>query len=377
MQRFDRYVLSQLMVLFGFFALVLVSVYWVNRAVVLFDRLIADGHSAFVVLEFTALSLPSVIALVLPMASFAAAVYVTNRLSGDSELTVMKATGYSPWRLARPVAAFGVVVALMMAILTNLLVPLSLQTLREREQELSGSIAAALLREGTFLHPISGVTFYIRDITAQGELHDVLLSDRRQDGREVTYTAERAYLLRDDEGPKMVMLAGMAQTLETGKTPRLSTVNFNDFTYDLSGLITAPKQKKRKSDAIPTLELLTRTAAISEENNDDPGEILEEAHMRIEGPLLCIVAALIGFSALLVGGFSRFGVTRQIVFAIFLLVLVKVVESAVTPVVIANAAAWPMIYLPTVVGGLFAWVMLWRSARPFRPRRTRPQEAVA
>ncbi|MCP4819364.1 MAG: LPS export ABC transporter permease LptF, partial [Shimia sp.] len=37
MSRFDRYILSQLLTLFGFFALVLVSVYWVNRAVVLFD----------------------------------------------------------------------------------------------------------------------------------------------------------------------------------------------------------------------------------------------------------------------------------------------------------------------------------------------------
>ena len=46
MARFDRYLLSQFMVLFGFFALVLVSVYWVNRAVSLFDELIADGQSA-------------------------------------------------------------------------------------------------------------------------------------------------------------------------------------------------------------------------------------------------------------------------------------------------------------------------------------------
>ena len=109
--------LSQLMVLFGFFALVLVSVYWVNRAVILFDRLIAEGHSASVFLEFTALSLPSVIGLVLPMSAFAAAVYVTNRLIGDSELTVMQATGFSPWRMARPVLVFGVLLAVMMSIL--------------------------------------------------------------------------------------------------------------------------------------------------------------------------------------------------------------------------------------------------------------------
>ena len=68
MARFDRYMLSQLMVLFGFFALVLVLVYWVNRAVTLFDQLIADGQSAPVFLEFSALSLPNVIAFVLPIA---------------------------------------------------------------------------------------------------------------------------------------------------------------------------------------------------------------------------------------------------------------------------------------------------------------------
>ena len=65
--------LSQLMMLFGFFALVLVAVYWVNRAVQLFDRLIADGQSAWTFLEFTALTLPYVIRIVLPSAATAAA----------------------------------------------------------------------------------------------------------------------------------------------------------------------------------------------------------------------------------------------------------------------------------------------------------------
>ena len=48
MGKFDRYLFSQLMVLFGFFSLVLVMVYWINRAVVLFDQLIANGQSAIV-----------------------------------------------------------------------------------------------------------------------------------------------------------------------------------------------------------------------------------------------------------------------------------------------------------------------------------------
>ena len=101
MSKFDRYMLSQLMMLFGFFALVLVSVYWINRAVSLFDQLISDGQSAWVFLEFTALTLPNVIRLVLPVAAFVASVYVTNRLASESELVVMMATGFSPFRAAR------------------------------------------------------------------------------------------------------------------------------------------------------------------------------------------------------------------------------------------------------------------------------------
>ena len=125
------------MVLFGFFSLVLVLVYWINRAVVLFDQLIADGQSAAVFLEFTALTVPNVIRVVLPMAAFAAAVYVTNRLSSDSELVVVQTTGYSSFRLVRPVLVFGALVAVLMALLTHLLLPASTSLLAVPSAEIS------------------------------------------------------------------------------------------------------------------------------------------------------------------------------------------------------------------------------------------------
>ncbi|MBS0124227.1 LptF/LptG family permease [Thetidibacter halocola] len=369
--------LSQLMVLFGFFSLVLVLVYWVNRAVVLFDRLIADGHSAGVFLEFTMLSLPAVILQIMPMASFAAAVYVTNRMSGDSELTVVKAVGYSPWRLARPVAIYGTIIALMTAILCHVLVPASIAQLRLREQEISGSVSARLLREGTFLHPARGVTFYIGDIAPDGELRDVLLSDRRQPDRSLTYTAERAYLLRADDGPKLVMISGLAQTMNLEER-RLSTTTFADLIYDISGLVAQSRVVVRRLDTVPTLELLTRTEALAEELRERPGAVLQEAHMRFEQPILAMVAALIGFAALQAGTFSRFGVTKQIVGAIFLLVTVKLVESGVSDPVRSVSRLWPLVYLPSVVGLGMVWALLASGGRGWRPRRrgSPPAEAA-
>ncbi|WRH61012.1 MAG: LptF/LptG family permease [Fuscovulum sp.] len=196
MSKFDRYLLSQLVALFGFFALILVSVYWVNRAVGLFDRLIGDGHSALVFLEFSLLMLPNVIRLVLPIAAFAATVYVTNRLTQESELVVMQATGFSGFRLARPVLYFGAIVTALHLLLMNVLVPWSGAMLSDREAALAENVTARYLTEGQFMHPATGVTLYIRDITQQGELRDLFLSDERNAAERTTYTARRALLAR-------------------------------------------------------------------------------------------------------------------------------------------------------------------------------------
>ena len=363
MRKFDRYILSQLMVMFGFFALVLVSVYWVNNTVKVFDRLISDGHSAAVVLEFTLLSLPNVVRSVLPIAAFGAAVYVTNRLSSESELTVMQATGFSPWRLAWPVIVFGVITATMMSIMTHTLVPVSLQQLRDRETDIAKDLYARLLRPGTFLHPAKGITLYIRDISDDGRLSDIFVSDRRNPDVSNIYTAKTAYLMRDTRGTKLVMVNGLVQVLST-KDQLLSTTSFEDLSYDISALIKTRTDKNRNIKQIPTGELLRWSGQIAEQNGVSLGRVLQEAHGRFQQPLLCLVAALIGFSTLLTAGFSRFGIGRQIVFAIALLVLIKLTESVMIDPVRANPNLWPLIYAPTLVGCLLTLGCLSYVARP-------------
>ena len=363
LRKFDRYILSQLMVMFGFFALVLVSVYWVNNTVKVFDRLISDGHSAAVVLEFTLLSLPNVVRSVLPIAAFGAAVYVTNRLSSESELTVMQATGFSPWRLAWPVIVFGVITATLMSIMTHTLVPVSLQQLRDRETDIAKDLYARLLRPGTFLHPAKGITLYIRDISDDGRLSDIFVSDRRNPDVSNIYTAKTAYLMRDTRGTKLVMVNGLVQVLST-KDQLLSTTSFEDLSYDISALIKTRTDKNRNIKQIPTGELLRWSGQIAEQNGVSLGRVLQEAHGRFQQPLLCLVAALIGFSTLLTAGFSRFGIGRQIVFAIALLVLIKLTESVMIDPVRANPNLWPLIYAPTLVGCLLTLGCLSYVARP-------------
>ena len=361
MARFDRYMLSQLMVLFGFFALVLVSIYWINRAVKLFDRLIGDGQTAMVFAEFTALTLPSVIRVVLPIAGFAATLYVTNRLSTESELTVMQATGFSPWRLARPVLYFGLIVGIMVAMLANVLVPASLKQLQLRETEISQNVTARLLTEGTFLHPTDGVTFYIREIAPDGRMNDVFLSDRRNPNESVTHTAASAYLIRTETGPALVMIDGLTQRLSRPEL-QLNTTQFADLSYSISGMISAEDRTSAHLRHFNTYEMLTTPVHIQVRTGVNTGVFAEEMHTRFTQPLFALAAVLLGFASLLSGGFSRFGVWRQIVIALILLILIKALESVVTEPVLSNSSLWPLLYLPALLGLAIAIALLARSA---------------
>ncbi len=366
MTKFDRYLTSQLLRTFGFFALVLVGVYWINRAVSLFDRLIGDGQSALVFLEFTALTLPSVIRLVLPVAAFAAAVAVANRLASESELVVMRATGFSNFRLARPVLVFGLIVALLMSVLMHFLVPRSRVQLAGRTADIAENVSARILAEGTFQHPADGITVYVRAIDGAGTLGDIFLFDGRSATTTTTYTAKSAVVVQDDAGPKLVMFDGLAETLRQPGN-RLFTTSFRDFTYDI-GALGGADPTRRGLDELSTPALLRADPATQGETHASRAQMLFEAHNRIAQPFLAPVAALVGFASLLLGRYSRFGLWRQILLAVVLLIAVQLLSNSVEALGTRTDESWPFAYLPVAVGGLLAAVLLRAGQRGTRSR---------
>ena len=374
MPRIDRYILSQFLTLFGFFALVLVSVYWINRAVSLFEQLISDGQTALVVLEFTALTLPLVISVVRPIAAFAASAYGTNRLSSESELVAMQAAGMSPWRLARPVLVFGLLVAVMVAMLVHSLVPLARARLAERQAEIAQNVTAQFLRAGSFQYPVRGVTLYIRQIANDGRLLDFFLEDGRDPGNQTTYTASEALVVRTEAGPRLVLMQGMVQNLRhSGERQSLSVTRFSELAYDLATLISTESSRKRDLRAYSTLELMNPDAALLEATGATPDKARAEAHERLAKPFQAPVAAMLGFATLLIGGYSRFGVWRQVIWAVVALIAVQFLATAAESQVARDAARWPLIYVSPLVGALISLFLLWLAAKPRRMRDRGPK----
>ncbi|CUK09764.1 lipopolysaccharide ABC transporter permease LptF [Ruegeria denitrificans] len=368
MSRFDGYFLRQLLILFGFFTLVLVGVFWITRSVSLFDRVISGGQSAIVFLEFSALTLPTLIRTVMPMAVFAAAVYATNRLSRESEMTVMLATGSSPWRLARAVFLFGLVSGLMMAAISVFLRPASVEQLEQRQAEVAGDVTAQLLNEGEFLHPAVGVTVYIGAIDLDGTLSEVFVSDRRDPQNPVSYSSKTAYLVNNETGMHLVMLDGIALRLNL-QGWILSSTLFEDASYDISTLTNSDITTERSLEAIPTFELLQNRDAINAAEGFPIGELVDELHQRFSWIAICIAVALAGYATLMLGSFSRFGLWPQILGAFSILVVLEGVRGFVSPVVIEEPKLWFLLYLPAAIGIAVSGVFLLVAGRPLMRKR--------
>ena len=375
MSRFDRYLFTQYFLMFGFFSLILLFIYWINKAIALFDNLISDGQTFLVFFEFSILTIPPIIPIVAPLAAFAAAIFVTNRLKNDSELTIMQATGFSPLRLSRSIFLFGLVVTIILLIISHYLIPKSNNILLKRQNEVASSLNAKLLKVGSFIHPQNGVTFYIGGISTSGVIEDVFVLDERNKDREIIVTSKSGYLITNNNNPILVLKDGIVQNYDL-KSTNLSTIHFQDLSYDLTSW--SVKERMSKSKLLLTyssFDLFKDPELVSILTDSSPISVLEELHSRILTPLLALIAALIGFSALMIGDYSRFGASKQISVGIVILILIKLSESYGNELMLKSQGNWLALYLPVLIGILiFSFMMLLASNQNLLGRSSRASE---
>ncbi len=370
MQRLDRYVIAQLLGAMGFFSLIFTGVIWLTQSIRLIDTVISSGETAAVFAEFSVLLLPRVLAMVLPLSALSSALFVLNRLYTESELVVMMTSGLSPVSLARPVAIFGLMVAALTLFVTVWLSPIGTARLEERRIDIRSELANAILVEGQFLNPAPGLTLYIRDTAAAGEMAGIFLHDQRDKMHPVTYSAERALFFRDATHARILMADGVALTFNT-ETRALSQVRFDEFVFDLSDLLVLPVDREKKPAEYGMAALLSPTAEMLDGQRYKRGDFIAEAHDRIAAGLQALALPLIALAALMTGGYRRHGFRDRVFAGIAAAVVTVSLGIAAKSVVAATAALWPLAYLPS--GGAIALSMLMLLRAGVTRRRPTPQ----
>jgi lipopolysaccharide export system permease protein len=364
----SRYLLRELLRPFGFFVVVLTGLVWLTQSLQVIDTVVNSGQGPSVFVEFSALLLPFVLSIVLPLAAFGATLYTLSRLFAESEIVAMLAAGVSGVGLARPVAMFGTMAAVATAVGTLWLTPTAAQTMRDRLAEIRADIANALIFEGRFLHPSRGLTIYVRENDGSGVMRGVFVHDARDAEAPVTYTAREAALGRDGDRPRLLMVDGAAQRIEAG-TGALSLLRFESLVFDLSQFMEDPGQRSRRPQERYLFELIAPTA--QQLGGFSLGRFYAEGHEQLVGPLYAVALPLIALAVVVGGGFSRRGYGARIALALALGAGLRLVGVAARAATEAEAALWPVMYLPPLAGAALA---LWSLSAdgPRRPAAAAP-----
>ncbi len=221
---------------FSAFIVVLISltaVIWVTQALHDFDLVTSQGQTILVFMGITALIVPLLILVIAPIALLIAVVHVLNKLSTDSEIIVMNASGMSPWVLFRAFMIVAVVVSLLVTAISAYFAPKGLRMLRDWITEVRANVVSSVVQPGRFTKLESAVTIHIRQRLANGELSGIFLDDRRNPKERLTVLAESGELLDNNNGTFLVLQKGIVQRHAADQRDPAMVV-FDRYAFDLS-----------------------------------------------------------------------------------------------------------------------------------------------
>ena len=90
-----------------------------------------------------------------------------------------------------------------------------------------------------------------------------------------------------------------------------------------------------------------------------------EAHDRILKPLQCIFYVLLASVIMLIGGHSRFGLTKQIFLSIGTILFFNILITNGLTLVRKDSANWFLPYLCLILGVIAVSFLFFRTRRPF------------
>ncbi len=191
----DRYLLREHLAPFSFALAVTTFILLMDKLFELIDLLIGKRVAGLVVLKVFALSLPSILALTVPMAVLVAVLMTFGRISGDNELTALKSAGLPLIRLLVAPVLAGMALTLGLYFFTDRILPEANHSLKNTFMSISSARPALRLKENTFVSDFTGYNILVGKVDAgSSRLHKVTIYESVPNGYPRTIIADEGQL---------------------------------------------------------------------------------------------------------------------------------------------------------------------------------------
>jgi lipopolysaccharide export system permease protein len=230
-----RYVLKELIgpflaALFG-----ITFLFVVDFLVKILDNVLSKGLPASTVLEIFVLNLAWMLSLSIPMAVLVACLMAFGRLSGDHEITAVKAAGVSPLSLMRPVMLVALLVTVLMILFNNWILPEANHRSVELMNAVSRKKPHVFIDAGRLITQFPDVQLWVNRIDpVSGVLYGIQVYEMEKKGAPRVVYADSATLDYVDNGATLMfrMRSGETHIVDPDKPENYFRIRF--FSQDLA-----------------------------------------------------------------------------------------------------------------------------------------------
>ena len=171
----DRYIFRTTLASFVLVLVSLTGVIWITQALRDIDLMTSERQTIITFLGITSLVIPALVLIISPVALMIAISHTLNKLATDSEIIVMNAAGFSPFRLFRPFVYATCVVSLLVAFIAAYLAPDGMRRLKQWSAEITADVLTNILQPGHFAQLDQNLTIRIRERLPGGQLAGVFI----------------------------------------------------------------------------------------------------------------------------------------------------------------------------------------------------------
>lgn len=362
----SRYVFRQTAGALLLILLSLTGVTWIAVALRQLELMTSQGQDALRFLAMTALAIPSMLALIAPVALLIACIHVLNRLNGDSELIVMTAGGMPAWALLKPLTVLAFLAALGISGVNHLIGPWTQTKLKDLAVQVRTDLMAQIIQPWRFTSPEAKLTVHIRDRAPSGELLGLMMHDARDPKQVVTYLAERALIIKQEGQAYLRMDKGhIVRRLDTDAAPQI--IAFDRYAVDAN-------QLEQRADQVYYVRPRQRTTfeLLDPDPNDpiyrgNPGSYASELHERFASPLYTFTFVLLVVAFMGQAQTTRTSRMQVVIAAFAVAVLVRILGIACANMLVARPDAAPLLYAVPLGASALAAVSIQRHMYPRRP----------
>ncbi|HTX19420.1 MAG TPA: LptF/LptG family permease [Bacteroidota bacterium] len=170
------------------------------------DQLAGKGLSGAVILELMMLNLAWIVVLAVPMAVLVATLMAFGSLSANSEITALKASGVSLYRMMFPVLVAAGILTYLMVQFDNKVLPEANHRLKTLTIDIRRKKPTLTLIPGLFSQDLPGYSMLVRKTFAESNnLEGVIIYDHTNPAKNVVITAARGALSFSSDYRRLIM----------------------------------------------------------------------------------------------------------------------------------------------------------------------------